>query len=321
MQLLVLRNLVSKLLKNNNHHYASLIKDLSGLFKNELGPTNYSLLAEALGLARATIASHHGSETRLDPGINSQAFETAAGLFKKSPVNEASDGAWALRYLEARKNADGEVILVGQGWDPNLKRWHLEKVTVPRKDVKKGDQDDFTALKRYIDKLFEKDSLAKTVSIHNLNCLTSMEKPSIIYSLWPTIDKGYTGKHLLNYWQQLWRLCFYDEKEEVRKEPIHLLGYSTDSAGFSLSAAIHLMTLHAEDIANGVHHLGLGVEDEKFLAPYYWFLPAISYLDYDHEQRLFLKNLKYETRQLTFWKEDGCTTRMASIQHLKDLRQ
>ena len=57
---------------------------------------------------------------------------------------------------------------------------------------------------------------------------------------------------------------------EVREEPIHLLGYSTDSAGFSLSAAVHLMTPRAEDIANGVHYLGLGVEDEKFLAPYYW---------------------------------------------------
>lgn len=76
---------------------------------------------------------------------------------------------------------------------------------LPRKDEQKGDKDDFTALKRYIDKLVEKDSLA-TVSIHNLNCLTSMQKSSIIYCLWPTIDKGYTGKHLLNYWQQLRRL-------------------------------------------------------------------------------------------------------------------
>ena len=107
----------------------------------------------------------------------------------------------------------------------------------------------------------------------------------------------------------------------MRKEPIHLLGYSTDSAGFSLSAAAHLMTPRAEETSNGLYYLGLGVDDEKFLAPYYWFLPAICYLDYDHEQRLFLKNLKYETRQLTFWKEDGSVSRMASVQYLKDLRQ
>jgi len=188
VQILVLQNLVSKLLKNNNHHYASLIKDLSGLFKNQLGPTNYSLLAEAFGLARATTAPNHGSEARLHPGINNKALETAANLFKKSPVNEASDGARALRFLEARKNVNGEVILVGQGWDPNTERWHVQEVPVPRKDVQKGDKDDFTALKRYIDKVIATDSLAKTVSIHNLNCLTSMEQPSIIYCLWPTID-------------------------------------------------------------------------------------------------------------------------------------
>ena len=77
VQILVLRNLVSKVMKNNNHHYTSLIKDLSGLFKNELGPTNYALLAEVFGLARATTSSRHGSETRLDPGINCQALEMA----------------------------------------------------------------------------------------------------------------------------------------------------------------------------------------------------------------------------------------------------
>ena len=52
VQVLVLKHLVSKLLRNNSHHYVSLIKDLSGVFKNELGPTNYSLLAEVFGLAR-----------------------------------------------------------------------------------------------------------------------------------------------------------------------------------------------------------------------------------------------------------------------------
>ena len=82
-----------------------------------------------------------------------------------------------------------------------------------------------------------------------------------------------------------------------------------------------MMTPRTEDIENGVHHLGLGLEDEKFLAPYYWFLPAICYLDYDHEQRLFLKNLKYGTRELVFWKQESLTTRIVSIQHLKDLRQ
>ena len=96
-------------------------------------------------------------------------------MFKKSPVNEASDGARALRYLEARKNANGEVILVAEGWDPNVKRWHLQKATVPRRNVEKGDKDDFTVLKRHVDEVIKKSSFSKTVSVHNLNCLTSME--------------------------------------------------------------------------------------------------------------------------------------------------
>ena len=89
----------------------------------------------------------------------------------------------------------------------------------------------------------------------------------------------------------------------------------------SLSAAAHLMTPQAEETSNGLYYLGLCVDDEKFLAPYYWFLAAICYLDYDYEQRLFLKNLKYKTRQLTFWNEDGSVSRMASVQYLKDVRQ
>ena len=82
VQILVLWNLVTKLMKNNNHHYTSLIKDLSGLIKNKLCPTNYALLAEAFGWARATTTSHHSSEIRLDTGINFQTLEMAFSLFK-----------------------------------------------------------------------------------------------------------------------------------------------------------------------------------------------------------------------------------------------
>lgn len=63
VEILVLRNLVSKLRKNNNHHYTALIKDLSGLFKNELGPTNYALLAEAFGLLGQQL--HHAIALKL----------------------------------------------------------------------------------------------------------------------------------------------------------------------------------------------------------------------------------------------------------------
>ena len=174
VQILVLKNLVSKLLSNNNHHYVSLIKDLSGVFKNELDPTNYTLLPEVFGLARQTTASKHSMEERLDPGINFDALSKAGVLFKKSPVNEASDGARALRYLQARKFKDGSVRLIGQGWNPDIHSWKSEEMAIPRKDPREGDKDDILALKHVIEKLIKRDALSKTVSVHNLTPLTSM---------------------------------------------------------------------------------------------------------------------------------------------------
>jgi len=42
MQILVLKNLMLKLQKRNNHHYVDLVKDISGSFKNEHDPTNHA---------------------------------------------------------------------------------------------------------------------------------------------------------------------------------------------------------------------------------------------------------------------------------------
>lgn len=55
-----------------------------------------------------------------------------------------------------------------------------------------------------------------------------------------------------------------------------------------------------QEVEDGVVYLGLDVDRERYLAPYYWKLPSIACLDYDHEQRLFLNNLKNETRELIF---------------------
>ena len=79
----------------------------------------------------------------------------------------------------------------------------------------------------------------------------------------------------------------------MHKTPINLIGYSTDSASFPLVAAIQLMTQTEEETMEGIQYLALGIiDEEEFVAPYYWHLPSIAYLDYDHEPRLFLKNLK-----------------------------
>ena len=319
IQMMVLRNLISKLQKGNNHHYVGLVKDISGLFKNELGPTNYSLLADIFGLARETTASKHSTQLRLDPGLNMDSIDHAAITFKGLPVNEASDGARCLRYLEPRKLNNEEVVLVGHEWNPDVDTWHDQNLRIPRKDPKYNDPDDFEAMKRLTDTLIKDDKLAKTVSVHNLNALTSLDKPTVIHCMWPCPDRGYKAKHLLKYWESLRKACYFDSSGGVRKIPLNLIGYSTDSAGFSLAAAVQMMTPTEEEIKEGVVYLGLGIDDEQFVSPYYWFLPSIAYLDYDHEQRLYLKNLKYETRDLTLW-EDGKITILATIKHLQDLK-
>ena len=179
MQIMVIRNLVSKLQKANNHHYVDLVKDISALFKNELGPTNYSLLADIFGLAKETTAANHSSRIKIDPGINWDAMDLAAETFKGLPVNEGSDGARCLRFLEPRKLKTGEIVLVGQVWDPDVSTWHEQNLRVPRKDHR-NNAPDFTALKRLIENLINADNLAKSVSVHNLSAITSLEKPTVI---------------------------------------------------------------------------------------------------------------------------------------------
>lgn len=247
---------MSKLKIANNHHYVDLVKDISGLFKNELGPTNYHLLADIFGLAKETTAAQHSSQIRIDPGLDMAALDTAAETFKGLPVNEGSDGARCLHFLEPRKLQNGKVVLVGQIWNSDVSTWHEQHLLDPRKDDKLKDPDDFTALKRLTENLIINDKLAKSVSVHNLTAMSSMSTPTIINCMWPNPDRGYRAKHLLEYWAALRRGCYYDKLGKIRKTPINLMGYSTDSAGFSLAAAIQLMTPTGEEI-DGLHITGI----------------------------------------------------------------
>ncbi len=132
--------------------------------------------------------------------------------------------------------------------------------------------------------------------------------------MWPTPHSGYSGKHLLKIWGKVRKECAENEK------PLKLIGHSVDSAGFSLSASITLMTPIAESVSAGMYYLALGIPDERFIAPYFWSLPSIAYGDHDHLRRTFLRILKYQTRELTFFKcKKGST--IATINHLCQLRE
>ena len=136
----------------------------------------------------------------------------------------------------------------------------------------------------------------------------------MIYMMWPTPNNGYGGRHLLRIWEKVRRDC------ANRENPLKLVGHSTDSAGFSLSAFVTLMTPTKETVANGIFYLGLCIPDERYIAPYFWTLPSISYPDYDHLRRTLLRNLKYETYELTMYKDtDGAL--VATINHLHELME
>ena len=57
----------------------------------------------------------------------------------------------------------------------------------------------------------------------------------MIYMMWPSPNKGYGGCHLLRIWEKVRRDCANTEN------PLKLVGHSTDSAWFLLSALVMLM--------------------------------------------------------------------------------
>lgn len=89
-----------------------------------------------------------------------------------------------------------------------MSTWHDQNIHIPGRDPKEHDQDDFEALKRLTDKLIEDEKLAKTVSIHNLTPLASMENSTVINCIWQCPDRGYKAKHLLKYWEALRKACY-----------------------------------------------------------------------------------------------------------------
>lgn len=173
-----------------------------------------------------------------------------------------------------------------------------------------GDEDDFASLKRMVDEIIASRQLASKVAIHNLCNLTGQVSQPLVYLMWPTPNSGYGGSHLLKIWRKVIQHCAANN--------VNLVGHSVDSAGFSLSASVQLMTPTESAVAEGINYLGLDVPDEKFVAPYFWKLPSIAYGDYDHLRRTFLRVLKYSTRNLTFYK-DARGSAVATINHLHEL--
>ena len=61
------------------------------------------------------------------------------------------------------------------------------------------------------------------------------------------------------------------------------------------------MTPAESTVAEGINYLGLAVQNEKFISPYFWKLPAIAYGDNDHLRRTSLTLETSHSRGLQSW--------------------
>ena len=161
------------------------------------------------GLTCETTATKHGKQEWLDVGINHKVIDSAVQHYRGFPVNEASDGARSLCYLQPRLTNSGEVVILGKMWNADGQNWSDEILKIPCRNSWKGDKGDYDAFTRLVDDLLNNHQLAKSVSIHNFTGLGTVKMQSLIYCIWPTPDKGYNACHLLKYWEHLRRLCFY----------------------------------------------------------------------------------------------------------------
>ncbi len=324
VQYTVLKNLVGQLNRGRNHHFTDDMKRVSKMYRHKLGRTNYELFKQLFGLCSNTTCDNMASGPKLSPGFNWDVFDKAADVYSGQLVVDCSDDARTTRCVQPHKGKDGEIHLLGEQWSADCNKWG-DKTPIPRSSVKDNDEsqplDDYSLLDDYVKRLIESESLSKSTSIHNFSSLTSIQSPNLIFCMWPVPTKGMTGKHLLNIWQQIRRICYFTSDGGSKRDcPIRLMGHSTDAAGFSLNAAVLLMSPTKEHVDKGIIFLRLDVPGERFVAPYFWDLcPSIAYLDWDHAQRCLLRCLKYPARELTMFKcRDG--SKIATIHHLKQLK-
>ena len=186
-----------------------------------------------------------------------------------------------------------------------------------------GHQDDFTALKLLVTRLVENDCLAKGACVMNVVGLVHGKegfRPSTLLGIFCFPNKGFQALHQLLLWEAVHEKLTRGDKGEWRNDAIACIGAATDSAGFQLAAAITNMSPSPYQISKGVVYLSLGVPGERFVAPFRGKFPFISYLDYPHNRRLFLKCMKYETLQMTMYSE-GRQCYWITVNHLKELRE
>ena len=131
------------------------------------------------GLARETKVAKLSIQLRLNHGLNLDSSDQAALAFKGLSINNANDSAQCLCCLEPQMLKDEEAVHVGHVWNPDASSWQDQNICIPRRDSKQDAPDDFEAMKRLTDRLI-KDGTFKSVLVHNLTALASMEKSAVV---------------------------------------------------------------------------------------------------------------------------------------------
>jgi hypothetical protein len=103
-------------------------------------------------------------------------------------------------------------------------------------------------------------NLSKELYLYNFSPMSSLEKPPLLYTIFPEPRKGFTAYY------QLKHLAFL--QKEAHKRDLMLLGFTSDCIGFSSSAGLALLTPTAADVVRGVPFIGLNLSTERFLFKY-----------------------------------------------------
>ena len=75
---------------------------------------------------------------------------------------------------------DEEAVHVGHVWNPDASSWQDQNICIPPRDSTQDDPDDFEAMKRLTDRLIKDGTFTKSVLVHNLTALASMEKSAVV---------------------------------------------------------------------------------------------------------------------------------------------
>ena len=69
---------------------------------------------------------------------------------------------------------------VAHVWNPDASSWQDQNICIPPWDSTQDDPDDFEAMKRLTDRLIKDGTFTKSVLVHNLTALASMEKSAVV---------------------------------------------------------------------------------------------------------------------------------------------